>query len=229
MVAAAPALVFLDRLADADRRALLRLGTQTVFARGRHLIWEGTHHSHVVIVTCGWAKVSTVTTDGNEVLLGLRGPGDLVGEMAALEGEARGARSASVRALSSLHAVVVEAPVFEEFLRTTPAASLALIRELMGRLRETSVRAVRHGSLDVRRHLAEVLHGLSARLDSDGCDAAVIDLGLTQSDLAGLLSCSRDSIAKALADLRSRGLVTTSRRTITIPSRARLHEFGTSA
>ena len=142
-------------------------------------------------------------------------------KIAALD-EPAGRRSAAVRALTPVDATIIDAPTFVKFLATHPDSSIAMLRELIMRLREASTRSVRHGTLDVRGQLAELLLDLSARVDERTSDEAVIDLGLTQTDLAGLLSCSRDAVAKALAELRADGVVSTSRRIITVTSRSRL-------
>ena len=212
---------YLERLPGEVQRSLLDSGPRRSFTRGAHLIREGDDNDQVMLITSGWAKIVTLSMNGEEVVLGLRGPGDLVGEIAALDGP-DGTRSASVKALTNLEVVMITALRFVEFLSANPAGSLALLREPVQRLRDTSSRAVRHGTMDVRHHLAELLLDLSARVDQPGPGRATIDLGLTQADLAGLLSCSRDSVAKALSQLRNEGLVETSRRSITVVSRSRL-------
>jgi CRP-like cAMP-binding protein len=216
---------YLERLPAEVHRSLLDLGRRRSFARGAHLIYEGDGNDQVMVITSGWAKIATVSVNGEEVVLGLRGPGDLVGEMAAVDGPAR-PRSASVRSLTPLDATLIAASTFVEFLSAHPAGSLALLREFIQRLRETSSRAVRHGTLDVHHHLAVLLLDLAARVGEPGSERATIDLGLTQADLAGLLSCSRDSVAKALSQLRAEGLVETSRRSITVVSRSQLAQLG---
>jgi len=215
---------FVERLSDDDRSALLALGRTRQLARSEHLLREGWHGREVVVITTGWAKIVAVTPAGEEVVLGLRGPGDLAGELAALDETADG-RSASVRALTPLDAVFVTGDAFVTFLQTHPSASLALLRELISRVREASSRTVRHGTLDVQRHLARLLVELAGRTRGAPTDQRVIDLGLTQADVAGLLSCSLDAVAKALATLRAEGLILTGRRTITIPSTERLSLF----
>ena len=151
-------------------------------------------------------------------------PDSSMRELAALD-DVPGGRSASVQALTRVQAVSVPGDEFVSFLHTHSEASVGLLREFISRLRETSSRAVRHGTLDVPRHLAQLIIELAGRERDNPSGAVVIDLGLTQADVAGLLSCSRDSVAKALATLRAEGLIITGRRTITIPSTARLNDF----
>jgi CRP-like cAMP-binding protein len=72
-------------------------------------------------------------------------------------------------------------------------------------------------ALDATGRVARRLVGLAEEFGTPGADGSVhIDVPITQDDLAGWTGSSREAIAKALSALRSRGLVTTSRRSITV-------------
>lgn len=69
----------------------------------------------------------------------------------------------------------------------------------------------------------------SVRTSSGQLSIQPIHLDITsQADLAGLVATSRESVTRALAELRSRGAITTSRRYITIVDIRRLHEVAES-
>jgi CRP-like cAMP-binding protein len=53
-----------------------------------------------------------------------------------------------------------------------------------------------------------------------------IDVALTQDELAGFTAASRESVARALAHLRKRGVLTTGRRTILVHDLEGLRRFG---
>ena len=77
----------------------------------------------IVVVLSGRVKVSTVTPEGKEVVLAFRGPGDLLGELSAIDGEAR---SATVGALEAVDAAVVAATDFRAFLSAHPRVAILL-------------------------------------------------------------------------------------------------------
>jgi CRP/FNR family transcriptional regulator, cyclic AMP receptor protein len=77
-------------------QALLANGMVRRFGKGEILMRQGEPGSHVFVLARGRVKVARVDTEGNELLLALRGVGDIVGELAVLGG---GARSATVTAL----------------------------------------------------------------------------------------------------------------------------------
>jgi CRP/FNR family cyclic AMP-dependent transcriptional regulator len=196
----------------------------TLFARGTHLIREGDRSTHLLLITQGRVKVTRVAANGYAVVLAIRGPGDLVGEMAGLDG---GARSATVTALDPVAALVIAATAFDGFIDEEQGASLALAELLACRLRAADRQRLEVAAFSVQRRLSLVLldlerwYGVSAADDPAHRD---IDLALSQPELAGLVGSSLDSIAKAIRDLSRRGIVRTRRRRVTIVDRAALAE-----
>ena len=89
---------FLARLEQEDRTALLSLGRELNFAPRVALLHQSEPSSHVLFLVQGWTKVTASAANGYEALLALRGPGDIVGESAALTGRPR---SATVTALEA--------------------------------------------------------------------------------------------------------------------------------
>lgn len=210
---------YLALLAEPERAALGALGHWRTYRRGERLFLEGDPSDAVFVVAEGRARVYGVTPDGHEVTLSVRGPGDLIGEMGALEPGGR--RSASVVALDPLRCRVLSATELHRFLEGHPHAALALLQLVIGRLRNADRRRAEFGSYDTTRRLARML--LEAATDAGGrtvtgepAGSVRLDLSLSQQELAGLVGASRESVARALAELRRRGLVSTGRRTITI-------------
>jgi CRP/FNR family cyclic AMP-dependent transcriptional regulator len=114
-----PAQGFWDLLSDAERAGLSALGRTTVFSPGATLCIEGDPATHVFILVAGWVKIIGVTSDGHEMVLALRGPSDLVGEMA---GEATGYRTATVQAIDTVRSLIVGFERFDAFLDTPTGA-----------------------------------------------------------------------------------------------------------
>ena len=106
----------------------------------------------------GGAKISVDTPDGHELLLGIRGQGDLIGELAAIDAVGS-TRSANVVALSALDTIVITGEEFRRFLRGHPGAAEALAVTLVRRLRQADRKRIEFGSLDTPRRVAHVLRG----------------------------------------------------------------------
>jgi CRP-like cAMP-binding protein len=205
---------------DADEQ-LLPEGRPVRFQPGEQIFGQGEASDHIAIISAGIVKITAATASGREALLGLRGAGELVGELAAIDGSPR---SATVRALDRVQARLVPAVIFRQFLRTHPDALFAVLAAVVVRLRESDRHRLEFVDCDVpervRLLLAELVrsHG---RPESDS-GTVRIGLGLSQQDIAGATGASREAVAKALRELRRQGIVTTGRRRITVRDVPRL-------
>lgn len=189
----------LTSLRPADRAALLAAGTGRNCEPGAVLMRQGDVEDFVVAITAGWAVVRSDASNGRSLILGLRGPGDLVGELAVLDGRPR---SATVRALTVLEARVLSGAEFRSFLRDHPPASVAVLRGMSLRMRQTDEHSQDLATLPVLQRLARLLIDID-RAGPGGAPAQ----RLTQHDLATAIGATRESVAKALGDLRSRGVL----------------------
>jgi CRP-like cAMP-binding protein len=164
----------------------------------------------VILIRSGQVKVFHTTEDGREPVLGVRGAGDLVGELAALDADI-GGRGATVVAMGAVEAQQISAAQFIEFLNTHPAATMALLRMVVGRLRSADRRRVEYGGFETTSRLAHLLAELAHDSDpDDGADG--VEIHASQHELAAMIGASRESVARALARLRDEGLVESRRR-----------------
>ncbi|MFF4550930.1 Crp/Fnr family transcriptional regulator [Streptomyces sp. NPDC001435] len=204
---------FLARLEKGAREALLALGRELAFRPRDVLLHQHEPSSYVLFVIHGWTKVTAAAVNGYEALLALRGPGDIVGESAALTGRPR---SATVTALEPVRAVAVERDRFTDFLGHSPDVSYALLGLTSDRMRAADQRRLEFASMNVRERLAALLLELArtnARYTETGVELLV---PLSKQELAGSVGASREMVQRLLKELRDRGVVVTGRRTLRI-------------
>lgn len=219
---------FLARL-DADaRRAFQALGAPRRHRRGATVLFEGDTSDSVLFVVDGRLKVLTTAPDGRELVLGLRGPGELVGELTAIAQDGR-SRYATVVALDDLEVRVISGEEFRAFVLRHPSSAIGLLRMLVERLREADRQRVEFGSLDVVHRVARLLVDLAESGASDGHGGTDIGIHLTQEELAGMVSASRESLARALTTIRKQHLIRTGRRSIVVLDLDRLRAYAGSA
>lgn len=210
---------FLDELADEHRTALLALGRRRHFDNGAHLLRAGDRSGMVVVIQSGYAKVVATTAEGGAALLSAVGPGELLGELAAVTGEPH---SVDVVALEDLEAVAIPAGDFVTFLEVTPGATLTLLRTVMRRLRDADARAIEFTTLDVVGRLANRLVHLADEHGQAGEGGVEITLRLSQEELAAWTGATRETVSRALQMLRLSGWIEVGRRRITVVNRAAL-------
>jgi CRP-like cAMP-binding protein len=202
---------------------LLAAGVRRRYRRGAPLFLEGDRSDHVVVVIEGRVRVSVAGTDGRDHVVAVRGPGDLLGEFAAIDRDQP--RSASAFAMEPLLVQVVSAADFEAFLEGSPRAAVILLRTLTRRLRDASRTQMEFGCYDTIARVARRLEELVEEHGEPTPEGVRIDLPLTQEELAGWVGASRESVARALRSLRDRGVISTSRRTVVVHDHAALARY----
>lgn len=203
----------LSHLGPHARASLLAAGTLRHFEGGETLMHQGDPTDHVLVLASGWVRVSATTTDGQAVLFALRGPGDVLGELAALHGWPR---TTTVQALEPVAVTQFRAAEFLDVLQREPAVSLALLKQLSIRLRDAERARVDFATLDVAHRVAAHVLRLAERHGTPRGAALVVRMPLTQQDIADQIGASRRAVARALGTLRERRVVTTGRRVITV-------------
>jgi CRP/FNR family transcriptional regulator, cyclic AMP receptor protein len=215
---------FTGVLAASDLGELLRLGHDRRYPRGATLMLQGARPSSVVIHLEGWSKVLASTEDGRDVLLAVVGVGDVTGHWEAVTGTPC---AATVTTLEPCRVRAITAVAFVTFLEAHPRATLALLRYTITQFVRADRRRTEAGTLDAAHRLGSVLLELSHAYGHIDDDNAPVELGIpiSQEEIAGLISASRQSVARALTTLRQRGFIATGRRSITVRDVAGLRRF----
>ncbi|SNY55398.1 Crp/Fnr family transcriptional regulator [Paractinoplanes atraurantiacus] len=204
---------FLAHLSPDERAGLLAAGARRRHRAGTTLLHHGDPSRHVLVIETGWVKITMTGRHGWEALLAVRGPGDVIGELSAVDAEPR---MATVTSLTELTVVVLPAESFERHLRDHWPVARALIRHLGAHLRESDRRRAQHGQSNGDARLAAMLHELLTRHGVPAADGVLIDLPLSQKELASAVGVSREVAARTMRLLRERQIVTTHRRRIVV-------------
>jgi CRP/FNR family transcriptional regulator, cyclic AMP receptor protein len=201
---------FWNLLSTDDRTAFRQAGVLRTFPAGTVIVHEGDPSQHVIVVIAGSVKVTASVPGGGEFILGLRGPGDILGEMATID---QRPRRGTISAISRTETLVVPGDRFARLKSEHPGISVAIQRGLD----EADRYRLSAGSVGVAQRLARLLLDLA---DGYGTDVPgggrTIGLPLPQRDLASLLATSPRTVARTLKSWRRAGLVRTGRRHIVI-------------
>ena len=202
-------VTFLETLPDADRDVLLALGRARSWERGELLVRNGDRADSAIVVRGGLVKIHMNGPEGHEVVLGISGPGDLLGEITAVRDAIR---SASGTALESVEGVVISVPALRAFLAEHPRATIALLDLALARLRVADARRLEYANSESLARVAGRLVELAERFGSlDGDGSIEVGLPINQEELAAWSATSLESTARALRTLRRLGVIETSR------------------
>jgi CRP-like cAMP-binding protein len=205
--------LFMTALSDGERQEILSRGVVRQFKSGSALFHENQVADRVLVIRQGFVKLSCFTDDGREIVLAIRGPGDILGELSVVGG---GTRSATATALEPVEALAVPATDFAAVMQRSPHITMAMLQTVMHRLRDADRKRVEFASKETMGRVAGRIMELSDRFGAANEGHIDIDFPLTQEELAGWTGCSRDSVVKALQSMRDIGWIETGRRRITV-------------
>jgi CRP-like cAMP-binding protein len=204
---------FLSQLGRQDADALLGLLRRRKVPRDEPILRAGSAGDEVVLVLGGRVKLVAYGADRREVVLALRGPGELIGEMAALSSQRR---TADAIAVDDVEIGVLAAQELSGFLREHPDAAFVLIRMLVSRLAEASRDVVDLATRDSVGRVAKRLVELAAEHGTPVAGGTRIELSLSQDELASWIGATRETVARALRLMRQLQWVSTDHRSITV-------------
>lgn len=194
------------------------------FRRDETVFHQGDPGDALHVIASGFVKVVLPSPEAGEpAILATLGPGEFFGELALLDGDPH---SASVVALEPTETLVLGRTDFERLFETQPGLRRALVASLARHLRRLTGHVEALHFLDLRERLALRI----AELATDGATTAGtsrtgearLDRHYTQSELAGMVGGSRESVNRILAEFVTRGLIRIERDALVVPDIGRL-------
>jgi CRP/FNR family cyclic AMP-dependent transcriptional regulator len=199
-------------LDETARQALTVVGQIVAVGPGGIVLAKGDPSGDVCIVRSGLVKV-VIRSDRANTVLAVRGQGDILGDNTHVTGTPG---AASVVAIIRVEVLRVPRAAFAAFLQRFPDAAEALGRTRAGRLRESGWDRAAVTTLAVRRRLARFLLKMVQRYGDREPDGAITIDGLSQSELAECIGCSPRTVAREIGSWRTRAIVSTGRRSVTV-------------
>ncbi len=208
-----PAPTLMRRLSPGLRGELLRLGHPRTYSAGEYLLRHGDGDNHALLLLRGVVKVVASSENGADALLAVRVGGDLVGELAAIDG---GVRSASVIACGDVRTRWLSRDEFNSFFGKTSESVREVTRMIGERLRWSDRRRVDFVARPAASRLARVLLEIGDSYGRVVGDRCTIGVSLTQVELGSLAGLAKRTVEKHLADLQSEKLIEVGYRFITL-------------
>jgi CRP/FNR family transcriptional regulator, cyclic AMP receptor protein len=200
-------------LSEPTLRALAERSVERTIPRHSRLFHQGDPGTGLFVLVSGLLKVVVTSEDGEEMVLVTLGPGEALGELSTIDG---GPRSASAEALEPTVALMITRPVLLELAARDRALTEALLQALGGLLRRLTEQASDLVFLDLPGRMAKLLAGLAAERGSATAGGIELDAALTQTDLAGMVGASRQSVNQILQGFARRGYLQVQGRRIVV-------------
>lgn len=194
---------FLHKLEPGDRAALEARLTVQDCTQGEFVISHQDQDRDVFFVLGGRFRATLYSRSGREVDYRDMGPGDLFGEMAAIDGAPR---SATVEALEPARLGRLPEAAFRELVEANPRLAWVLLGHLSEQIRRLTGRVFEFTILVVRERLVLELARLAEEAGV-GAGRAEIRPAPTHFELASRISAHREAVSREMSALAKAGLV----------------------
>lgn len=158
----------------------------------------------VYLLKEGRVKISRVSEEGREVTLALLEPGEIFGELEALDDSPRGALA---EALDDTQLCVIQREFFVALIRRKPELSFRLTKLIGFRMRRIESRVEDLVFRDVPARLAHLLIQLSKDHGKGMPEGISLQIKLTHQEMANLIGAIRETVSAILGEWKKEGLI----------------------
>lgn len=187
---------------DAVRLAK-QLRTRT-YHRNETLFRLGDESQKLYIIVSGKIKITQSNNPGQEMLLTVLGRGDFFGELALIDEQPH---SATATAISPTTVLTLERSIFQETMASSPEFGQQILLSISKRVRELNDQVANVFFLDLPTRIGYYLLNLAEKHGEQIQEGIMINVYLTQTDIAEMSGATRVSINKILGRFKQQGLL----------------------
>ena len=197
-----------DELAQLEARARVRR-----FARKSLIYLPQDAADSLLLLADGRVKICNFTADGKQAVFTLIEPGEVFGELAAVDD---GQREEYAEAIDDSKVILIPRDEIQRLMQSHPHVTLGISR-LLGLRRRLLQRRLSHLMFrSNRERLILLLLELAERYGATTSEGVRLNLKLSHQDLASLIGSTRESVTVALGELQAAGLIRHTRRQIVL-------------
>jgi CRP/FNR family transcriptional regulator, cyclic AMP receptor protein len=204
---------FFTDLPEEEIQALSSATKRRTFRSGEVIFHRDDPGQVLYMIKEGKVKICIISPDGQEVSLAVLGKGEYFGEFALLDGLPR---STDAVALEKVECYTLQRSDFLNAIQKNPKIAILVLEALSKRLRATDNMVEDLIFLDVYGRVAKKLLELADTHGVKTEEGVVIDLRLTQQELASMVGASRESVNKVLGYFTDKKFISTDKHRITI-------------
>lgn len=183
---------------------------QRSLTKGALLFSQGDESDGLFIIKSGRAKVFISDENGKEMMIAVLGQGEVVGEIASLDGEQR---TASVVAMEPTTVLRIAQGDFKRFLSENHELAFEIIQVLTKRIRSYATSVSNLAFKNVYERIVVMLEQNSSEQE-DG--SRVVDGPFTHQDVADMVGSSREMVSRVFSELSKGGYISADHRIITV-------------
>ena len=202
-----------DGLTSSEMQEMERITRMEEVKKRRPLYLPGDPSENVYLLKQGRVKIASTDSSGKEATFDILEPGEVFGEIEALEGVPR---ATTAETLDDTVICVIPRRAFDRYLSMHPNVTVRLTKLIGLRLRKLQSRVEDLVFRDVPARLAHLLLELHKTDGVPEASGTRLRVKLTHQEMANLIGCSRETVSMTLGQFREKGWIQMDGRTITI-------------
>ncbi|TDO94419.1 CRP/FNR family transcriptional regulator [Halanaerobium saccharolyticum] len=204
---------FFSLLTEEELNLIDKIAAEKEFQKGEYIFFEGESGDKFFIIREGQVKLTKMIKNGDEQILNIFSNNDIIAEIIAFD---KGNYPASAVTMTDTEVIVFDQSELENLILKHPSIGIKLLREMSGRLRRAQQNVRDLALKDSSARVAGLLIFLAEKYGKKKKNKVVLDISLTQQELASMIGSSRETVSRVLGKFESEGLIKTSRKKINI-------------
>ncbi len=180
------------------------------YTKGTLIFSEGDESDGMFLIQEGQVKVFMSDESGKEMLIALLGAGEIVGEVASLDGQPR---TASVAAVQNTKVAKIGINEFRQFIEENSDMALEIIHVLTARIRD---HATSISNLAFKNVYGRVVWLLEKHSEQNPDGTFTVNRRFTQQDIADMVGSSREMVSRVVSELVKGEYISIDHKIITI-------------
>jgi CRP/FNR family transcriptional regulator, cyclic AMP receptor protein len=211
----------LKALSDAALHEVERKCRWRNYGAGEHILDRQDTSTDVFFLLSGKARAISYSRQGKPVTFVELAPGEMFGEIAAID---RNPRSASIEALEACRVVALSAEHFEQLMLREPSVAVAVLRYVVAAVRRLSERVFEFSALAVQNRIHAELLRMAGEVEQRQ-SSVTLSPAPSLADIASRISTHREAVSRELSRLTSKGLLRRERGDLIITNLDKLREI----
>lgn len=217
-----PPFSFLNNLNSKEIKELNAIAHKHKNSKNSFVFQANQINDTIYILISGRAKIYRQAQDGKELIQWFCMPGEIFGLSQDIQSSCRGLNA---QALTTCEVLSIRRQVFNQYLLENPRLALLIINQLSQRIRTLGDMLLNLASEDVMSRLTKILTRLCYQHGKLEGDNLILDIPLTQQEIADMIGASRQTVNSSLSKLRKQGYLKIENHCIHIQDSNTLKEY----
>lgn len=191
-------------LSEADFNGICPGTINKSVAKGQFLFRQGDLNHAVYLLKSGKLKLLQNTEDGREIIIGIVGPGEVLGETTLFQ--EKGLAFSAV-AIENARLCGFDRRNLEMMIENNPGFAVKIISHLAHKLNTAIQQATESSGASVKEKLMKLLIKLANEHGKTSSEMTIIELNITQQEMGNMIGASRVKVAQVLKKLRDAGVI----------------------